>query len=196
MSVFEYLIALVSVVIGLAIARTLGGILQLVHHRDSVRVDWLPLVWTGTLLLWTVFFWWFTFGMAEEATTWRMRNLLFVLGYASTIYFVLGMLYPADIGQGFDMRAHFAGAHRWFFGWLFILVTFDVFDTTYKIVNRLGMPEPFYFVVLSTLVIGSAIGWRVQSRRYHVAFGIVFAALVVVHVVFNQRMMGQNGIVP
>ena len=192
MSIFEYLIALVSVVVGLAVAHALGGLLRIVHNRETIRVDWLPLVWTGTLLLWIIFFWWFTFAGAE-APQWRMRDLLFVLGYAAAIYFVLGLLYPHDIGPGFDMRAHFETSRRWFYGSLLGLGGFDSADTVLRIVTDVVVPEPFYYVVLGTLLVGSVVGWRAQSRRFHTAFAITFSILVVIQVVFNTRMILLDG---
>ncbi len=192
MSIFEYLVALVSVVVGLAVAHTLSGLLRIVHNRDTVRLDWLSLVWTGTLLLWIVFFWWFTFAGAE-APQWRMQNLLFVLGYAAAIYFVLGLLYPHEIGRGFDMRTHFETNRRWFFGSLLVLGGFDVADTALKIVTDVVVPEPLYYVVLGTLLVGGVVGCRVQSRRFHAAFAITFCVLVVIQVVFNTRMILLDG---
>lgn len=190
MTPFEYLVALVSIVVGLTIARTLAGILELVHNRDSISVDWLPIVWTGNLLMWTVWFWWITFGLVDEAATWEIRNLLFVLGYSASIFFVLGVLYPKHLGPGFDFREHFEANRRWFFGALFVLAMFDVTDTVYRIVNGLVVPPLFYAVGLGILVLGSAVSWQLQSRRFDAVFALVVAAFVASQIALAPGVIG------
>ena len=184
------MVALVSIVVGLTIARTLASVLELVHHRHSIRIDWLPLVWTGNLLMWTVWFWWITFGLADQAAAWEIRNLLFVLGYSAAIFFVLGVLYPSRIGPGFDFNEHFERNRRWFFGALFVLAMFDVLDTTYRVINGLVVPPPIYVAGLATLVLGSALGWHLRSRRLDVAFAVVFAAFVAFQIVLAPGAIG------
>ncbi len=180
MSAFEYLIALVSVVVGLAIAQTLGGLLKVIHHRESARAHWLPLLWTASLILWTIFFWWFTFNRSEFTEV-RILQLVFVLGYAGALYFVLGLLYPSDLSAGFDMRAHFEANRRWFYGALLVLGVFDVIDTTWAMTTGLNIPPPAYVALLGNWVVGSSIGLWVTDRRYHYAYAIVFAVLLVYH---------------
>jgi hypothetical protein len=62
---FEYLIAFVSVVVGLATTHALAGLLKIVEHRDTARVDWIPIVWTYAVLVWMIFFWWFTYSRSR-----------------------------------------------------------------------------------------------------------------------------------
>lgn len=180
MSAFEYLIALVSVVVGLAVAQTLGGLLKVIHHRKSARAHWLPLLWTVVLVLWTIFFWWFTFNRAG-LTDVRIFQLLFVLGYAAALYFVLGLLYPSDLGDDFDMWRHFETNRRWFYGALFVVGMFDVADTTWAVLTGLNSVPAWYAAFLGTWTVGSLVGMVVTDRRYHYGYAIVFAAMITYH---------------
>ena len=186
MSVFEYLAALVSVVVGLAVAQTLGGILKLVHRRRTAKPYWVPFVWTASFIAWTVFFWWFSFSLSG-LVEWRMRDLLFVLGYAAVLYFLLGLLYPDEIRDDFDMRRHFQANRSWFFGTLLCLGVFEVVDTWIKLSSELLPPTPFgmvyYGSFMAIWLVGSAAAVRVNNARYDAMFALVFLALAVVYMV-------------
>ena len=132
MTTFEYLAVLFSVVVGLAVAQTLRGVLRIVQHRRTMHIYWPTLVWTAAVLQWTIFFWWFSaFGLAQ-LEVWRLTTLLFVLAYASTLFFLLGLLHPDDAGASFDMQAHFEDNRAWFFGVFLGLGVLDVADTLFK----------------------------------------------------------------
>ncbi|MFG0252754.1 MAG: hypothetical protein ACF8NJ_07780 [Phycisphaerales bacterium JB038] len=191
MAPFEYLIAFVSVVLALAIAHALSGLLKIIEHRDSARIDWLPLLWTFSLLMWSVSFWWFTYGRAElPATEIHVLHLLYVLGYAATIYVSLGLLYPHRIAAGHDMRAHFERNRSWFFSALLVLGAFDIGDTLWAVVTYGGSPFRLYWFTAGVWLLGSAAALRVENRRYHVAFAVVFAAAVTVLTVFDPSLEG------
>ena len=64
MATFEYLAALVSVVVGLGIAQALRGAGHIVHARDSIQIYVPHLIWLLNVILWMVVFWWFSFGLA------------------------------------------------------------------------------------------------------------------------------------
>jgi len=100
---FEYLALLFSVVLGLAVAQTFEGLLRLILHRESVTVSWPALVWTAGVLQWAIFSWWSSGPNLVQVAEWRFTALLWALAYGAVLYFLLGLLYPDEIGEGFDM---------------------------------------------------------------------------------------------
>ena len=63
MSVFEFTITLFGIVVALAMARTLGGIADLIQFRSEIRHKPLFLIWFSFLLLGNVVWW---FGLWER----------------------------------------------------------------------------------------------------------------------------------
>lgn len=59
MSVFEFTATLFGIVVALAMARTLGGIADLIRHRDVINHKPLYLIWFALLLTGCVV-WWFS----------------------------------------------------------------------------------------------------------------------------------------
>ncbi len=50
MSTFEYLAVLFSVVVGLAVAHTLEGLLRVVRNWRTTRIYWPALIWTAAIM--------------------------------------------------------------------------------------------------------------------------------------------------
>ncbi len=114
MSSFEYLATLVSIVAGLALTRALSGLARVAHFRTEIRNYGVHVAWTGSVVLWLVSFWWFTFRLAS-VETWIIPLLLFVLLYGSVIYFLIAMLYPDELDPGTDMLEYLVENRAWFF---------------------------------------------------------------------------------
>ena len=178
MTTFEYLAVLFSVVVGLAVTQTLRGVLRIVRHRRTVRIYWPALVWTAAVVQWAVFFWWFTGLNLAQAEEWRFTGLLFVLAYGATLFFLLGLLHPDDVGEGFDMRAHFEDNRAWFFGVLLGLGLLDVLDTWFKVSNDLstleGRRTTEYVVFLAIWLLGSGTLLRVRDPKFVGTAGLLF----------------------
>lgn len=67
MSQLEYLIALVSIIVALAIADLAGSFRELVRPRRAVRWHWLPVTWAAIVLMLLVQFWWVSFSILQGA---------------------------------------------------------------------------------------------------------------------------------
>lgn len=178
MTTFEYLAVLFSVVVGLAVAQTLRGVLRIVQHRRTMRIYWPTLVWTAAVLQWTVFFWWFSAFDLPQLEVWRLTTLLFVLAYASALFFLLGLLHPDDAGAGFDMQAHFEDNRAWFFGVFLGLGVLDVADTLFKqatgVLNLEGRYLVEYSAFLGVWLVGAAVSLRVRDGRVLGAAGVLY----------------------
>src|SRR5690349_21520109 len=55
---FSYLSVLLSIILGLGLTQVLTAVGRVIRHRDRVRVDWLPMLWAGVLLVVYVQVWW------------------------------------------------------------------------------------------------------------------------------------------
>jgi hypothetical protein len=68
LSVFEFTATLFGIVVALAMARTLGGIADLIRYRSEIRHKPLFLIWFSFLLLGNVV-WWFSLWRRSESNT-------------------------------------------------------------------------------------------------------------------------------
>ena len=182
MSTFEYLAALVSVVVGLGVAQALRGVGHLVHSRASVRIHRPHLLWLVNVVLWLIVFWWFSFGLAD-LPQWRFSDLLWVLFYAAGIYFLVALLLPDPLPHDFDPEVHFHKSRPWFFGALFCVGLIELADYWVKTFYQgvlggfSGYQVVLYLAFLTVWLAGSLIARRVSSERFHMAFATTFLLL-------------------
>jgi hypothetical protein len=183
MDAFEYLVALVSVVAALGVARALSGIVRIVHARKSVRTSWIHLVWTINLLLWLVSYWWFTFIMAT-VSTWTPQLLIFILIYGALIFFLIALLHPEVLADDHSPFDQLILDRRWFFGSLMGLGILDLFDAWIKAeITSSGWPDPYVYVpFISFWILISGVAIFVVNRHFHAVFAVIFfASLIVFH---------------
>jgi len=175
MDSFSYLVTLISVVAGLGLTHALLGLARLVGARKSVRISGIQLAWTTSILLWLVYYWWFTF-LLTRIDAWTPWLLLFVLAYGAVIFFLIGLLYPERWEPTNDTFSHLLSERPWFFGTFVGLGCLDLVDTGIKVfVYQLPPPPivPYSLLMVSWLCLGT-IGAISSSRRFHAAFAYVW----------------------
>jgi hypothetical protein len=169
---FEYLTVLVSVVVGLSLTHFLTALIRIVHNRDTVRPYWVQLLWSGTIILWTISFWWFTFAMSN-VQRWSLSLFAFVMLYAVMLYMLVALLFPEDIDPDEDYESLFFENKTWFFSALLVFLVIDLFDFWMRIeagvdIVTLGP----YLGFIGPLILFSIIAIRSANRRFHAFFAL------------------------
>jgi len=179
MSGFEYLIALVSVVAGLSLTRALSGLAKTIHLRGEIRFSAVHFVWTASLLLWLIDYWWFTFLLAP-VEQWTMPLFLFVLVYGAIIYFLIALLFPDNLDSGIDLFEHFLKSRRWFFGTFIGLGVLDLVDSWTKTYYGVGTPpKSLYTVFIAVWLLLGIFGAIATNLNYHRAIAFTWLTVIV-----------------
>ena len=182
---FEYLIALVSVIAGLGITRALSGSARLINARREIVFSWIPVCWTVSVLLWMVAFWWFTF-LLSSLEDWSPWLHVFVLIYASAIFFLLAVLHPESIEPGYGMLEHFLENRKVFFGALSAVAVIDVADTLIKLKLKLSLPAIESYTPFMILWLGLSTACMVSANRtLHKVAAITFLVAVIAWLSFS-----------
>ena len=162
MQMFEYVIILISIVIGLALTHLMQGLAGLVPNRRRERMWWVHLVWVAYMFLSIVFWWWWEFQL-QHIKTWSFAIYLFVVFYAFYLYLICAVLFPRDLDGYEGYKEYFLACRGWFFGLLIGWSVIDTIDTWIK--------GPEYFASLgSTALIYNAVlvlcgGIGMMTRR-------------------------------
>jgi hypothetical protein len=171
MEMFNYVMVLASVIIGLGIAHLLQGVGAIVQHPGREKIYWVHLTWVATIFLRAIFWWWFEFRLSKTPE-WTFTLYLFVLGYAVLIYLWCALLFPRDLAGYDGFKDYFYSRRAWFLGLLIIGQAVDVGDTLLKGIEHFLSLGPSYIisvVILSALML---IGIRTRSERYHAALAL------------------------
>lgn len=204
MSQLEYLIALVSIIVALALADLAGSFRELIRPRRAVRWHWLPLTWAIIVLMLLVQFWWMSFAVLQGAVFGQALAFLPYLLAVLVLYLACAFALPdpdcrpecapekqssgedsssprSTVPAGaLNMKAfYFSATHRrWFFGALIVLI---VLGQILSIVSSLFLKDATAADVALTasanLAAAALLGALIATDRSWVHVGITLLML-------------------
>lgn len=176
MSPFEYVMVLVSIVIGLGLTHILSGIGGAIHRLrgfgPEIRLDAVYLLWVAFVFLYLVSFWWWEFKLDRVEIDWTLGVYLFIIFYAVLLYLLAVVLVPRDMDGVADSWEYFLASRRWFFGLLALIFLVDIPDTFLKGADW-GL-RPLYVAQVALFFLICAVG--AASRRRSVQLLLVVVA--------------------
>src|SRR3984957_14351400 len=108
MQTFEYIKSVISIILGLSLAKLLQSAVKLIQHPGRTKPYWVHLLWSLYLFLVLTHFWWWEYNL-KRVTAWSFQAYFFLILYI-TIYFVLcALLWPDDVkdyGDRFEDYFH------------------------------------------------------------------------------------------
>ena len=184
MEMFNYVMVLASVIIGLGVTHLLTGVAGIIQHPARAKVYWVHLLWVAATFLRAIFWWWFEFRLSNIAE-WTFALYLFVLAYAFLIYLWCALLFPRDLAGYPSFKDYFYSRRRWFFELALAGQAVDVADTLLKGTGYFWSLGPAYsisIVVVSALLL---IAMVTRNERFHAAFGIAAVTWLLIYPVTN-----------
>jgi hypothetical protein len=178
MESFEYVMALVSVIVGLGLTHLLSALGAGVHrvrgHGASLRLETTYLLWIGFVLIWLVQFWWFEFKFQQLPMVWSFGLYLFIIAYAISLFLMAVVLVPENMEGVSESYEYFMAGKRWFFGAFLLTQVIDVVDTFLKGYD--WGTRPVYIVQASAFFVVCFIG--LSTRRRPAQLGIAWVAFL------------------
>ena len=188
MEMFNYVMVLASVIVGLGVTHLLQGIVGIIQHPGRERVYWIHLTWVGATFLRATFWWWFEFRLSETAQ-WTFTLYCFVLGYAFLIYVWCALLFPRDLAGYDGYRDYFYSRKAWFFAVGIAGVAIDVMDSLLKGVAHFRSLGMVYPVAMSTLALLFLVAILTRNERYHGSLAIFSVVYLVVYPFTSFQMV-------
>lgn len=181
MQMFEYIIVLISIVIGLALTHLMQGIAGLVQHPRRDRVWWVHLGWVAHMFLSTIFWWWWEFRL-QLVQTWTFAVYFFVVFYAFYLYLICAILFPRDLEGYQGYQDYFLSRRGWFFGLLIGWLAIDVVDTWIKGPEYFASLGMEYVLIQSVFAALCMIGIVTRRAGFQAAIVLIVLALQVARV--------------
>jgi hypothetical protein len=175
---FEYVLPMVSILVGLAVGDLSLSLHRLLRARRRVRWDWLPMAAALLVLLLILSFWWSFYGMGR-ADVWSRYWAFLILGAALISVFLLASAaLPDEIPEeGLDLRAYYIENRRYFWGMftLFALLAYvlDLLAAAENMGITAGALRAIPTLAIAALMLSLAF---VESRRYHSVMVLLFLA--------------------
>ena len=122
MSLFEFLMVLVSIIIGLGIAEILTGTARMIRCRTSIQGYWVHSV-TAAIIFFALLQQWWEIWELRTAPEWTFHGLLMMLTGPVGLFLISHLMFPEPM-QGAKFREYYYGAMRpiWWLGALTVLL--------------------------------------------------------------------------
>jgi hypothetical protein len=166
MTLFEFLMVLVSIIVGLGIAEILTGVAMQIRCRASSSRYWVHSCAVAFIFLALLQSWWELWDLHNTAE-WAFYNLVLMLVAPSGLYLVAHLIFP-DPMENSDLRKSYYGEMRsiWWLGVLITvsstafrplafgseLITWDNFASVILLIGFIALASSRNSVLHSTLV--------------------------------------------
>lgn len=179
MDQFEYVMVLVSIIIGLGIARILagiGGIIDRQSRKDNrLELSLAHASWLGYCFVWLVLFWWWEYRFSIRVSDWTIGLYFFLISYAVVLFLIQAVLVPRTWDGVTSLKDYFLERRVWFYSLLLFATILDQFDSYLKggfeyLLDTGPANLAFAAVTLPVVIIGI----RTANLRFHNIVGTVF----------------------
>ncbi len=192
MDQFSYVMALVSIIVGLGITHLLSATGAAIHrlrgHGRPVRLDLVYVLWMTRIFLSLIAFWWWEFKLQQLPYSWSFGTYLFVIGYAVIKYLTAVVLVPDQMEGVDDSYDYFLKDRFWFFGLMLAAVAMDLGDTWLK--GESWFLRPSYLIMLVLFSVSYLVGMVTVRRRWQVAIAAFNLSIVVLYFFSQMEILG------
>jgi len=114
MTIFEYVVATLLWVAGLAITRLLGDAADTFRTRRRLKLHWIPLTWVALVFVWQMQFLWAVFELGRLIAVWTVFRFGILILMALLLFVSGALVVPkATDDLGTDAWEHFLEDGRW-----------------------------------------------------------------------------------
>ena len=116
MSVGDFVVAFISIIIGLAVSDLLTSLHRLIRAGRRVKWDWLAPSFALLLLFATVLFWWFSFNWYNGVTSATIASFLPRFLFLIIAFLMMAAALPDEVpAEGIDLRQFYMSSrvHLW-----------------------------------------------------------------------------------
>src|ERR1043165_4654335 len=128
MSSFEFIAALMSIIIGLGVTNLLAGAGRAFYRRKENPLDEVHIVLTIATLLLLVLQWWVTFKWNTEVV-WSLDRFLETIVWTITLYLLTVFLYPPDLSEAEEHQRRFQRNRGGYYSAFLAMMALDIIQT-------------------------------------------------------------------
>jgi hypothetical protein len=189
MTPFEYVVVLISIILGLGITQIMTGVADLVHQWEKVKLFWPHSLWIVLVFIMHVQEWWITYDLKQAFDTWRLPTFLFFSLYPVNLFILARILFPYAPADGpIDLKLFYFANFRKFFLVFMMLLVLSVISNV--IVSGFTLDQ---LILVALFVITGWIAFRnLQNELLHkiLTLGLLLVLIVIIAVNWNTWLIG------
>jgi hypothetical protein len=162
MSSFEFIAALMSIIIGLGVTNLLSGAGRAFYRRKENPLDEVHLVLTIATLVLLVLQWWVTFRWNTEVN-WTFDKFLVLIAWTVALYLLTVFLYPPDLSEAEEHQGRFERNRAGYYSAFIAMCFLDIAQTA--IHGQLFQPV-WYVPFVGHYAVLAGVGLVIHRRGY------------------------------
>jgi hypothetical protein len=183
MTPFEYVIVLISVIIGLGITTILTGVAELIKHTQPVKLFTPYIIWIILIFVLHIQDWWISY-QYKTVEIWTLQSFLLVLLYPINLYILAHLLFPAELTKAFSSKEFYLNHYpRLFIGAITLVIISVIHNLA---IDHLPLftqiPQAIVFVTLTSVVIS-----KTKNPTIHFFISVILLILMVVSFALDQK---------
>jgi hypothetical protein len=181
-SPFEYIIVLISIILGLGITTLLTGVAELIKHhkRTILYAPYIILILLVFVL--HVHEWWESYTL-KDVEEWPLLLFLFIILYPINLYVLAHLLFPSDRHGGYNTQEYYFDNYRRIFSWASFLPVLSLIQNVtlshYTLADQLGQ------IAVLVLLIAMIVIRPVRTVT-HLLFCLTMLILLVISLFFTK----------
>lgn len=186
MNPFDYLNVLISIILGLALAKILSGLATVIAARERVDFYWPPIVWAIWIFFIAVQHWWAQYPLRYQKQ-WTFLDFWLLLLVPVGFFLLSALVLPEPDENGkLDLGEWFFRNRRWFFGIMFFLPALSIVE---EILRSGHMSSTLNLAFLLAFDAVIAVAFVMESRKVQEWLCGQAAVMTVVYVVLLYATM-------
>src|SRR5687767_8565308 len=103
MTPFEYVIVLISIILGLGITTILTGVAELMKHTRPVSLYTPYIIWILLVFVLHIQEWWVSYQL-KSVNIWELQFFLLIILYPINLYILAHLLFPGTLSTEFSSK--------------------------------------------------------------------------------------------
>ena len=174
MSPFEYVIVLVSIILGLGITTILTGVAELIKHRGSVSIYPPYFIWIVLVFVMHIHEWWESYWL-KSITEWKLPMFLFVISYPIGLYILAHLLFPSEIRNGLSTRDFYLKIYPRIFISVMVLIVLSIIHNLF-IGGYMLKDQILHFTLLAIMTY--LVSTKIRNSFVHYFISLLLLAVM------------------
>lgn len=184
MSPFEYVIVLISIILGLGITTILTGLAEMIKHARLSSIYAPHAIWIVLVFVLHVHEWWENYSL-KSISVWKLPMFLFILLYPICLYILAHLLFPTEVKAGVSSKEFYLSNFRRLFISAIILDMLSVIHNLTFLDLSLVDQLP-HAIVLAILTGG--IFSKSKSTAVHTSIALLLLVTLITVIVVTQEV--------
>jgi hypothetical protein len=174
MTPFEYVIVLISIILGLGITTILTGVAELIKHRSSVSLYPPYLIWISLVFVMHIHEWWESYTL-KSIDEWKLPMFLFVILYPIGLYILAHLLFPSEVRNGLSTRDFYLKIYPRIFVSVIVLIALSIIHNLF--ISGYALQDQILQLTLLAIMVYLVIA-RIRNSFVHYFISIFLLVIM------------------